>query len=79
MRSPHEPLQEGDNLVLCSDGLYKMVSNQEFLRIVDQFVPQESVYRLVERANENGGPDNITVTVVRVQEVGVEPRSSNRT
>src|SRR5205807_9678509 len=41
--------------------------------IVDQFVPQESVYHLVERANENGGPDNITAIVARVQEVGVEP------
>jgi hypothetical protein len=36
-------------------------------------VPQESVYHLVERANENGGPDNITAIVVRVQELGTEP------
>src|SRR5579885_1497800 len=45
----------------------------ELKRIVAQFVPQESVYHLVERANENGGPDNITAIVVRVMEVGVEP------
>jgi serine/threonine protein phosphatase PrpC len=69
----HEPLQEGDTLVLCSDGLSGLVSDEELQRIVDQFVPQESVYHLVERANENGGPDNITAIVVRVQEVGVEP------
>ena len=36
-------------------------------------MPQESVYHLVERANENGGPDNITAIVMRVQEVGEEP------
>src|SRR5579859_2935847 len=69
----HEELKEGDSLVLCSDGLSGLVSDEELHRIVDQFVPQESVYHLVERANENGGPDNITAIVVRVQEVGVEP------
>ena len=69
----HEQLQEGDTLVLCSDGLSGLVSDEELQRIVNQFVPQESVYHLVERANENGGPDNITAIVVSVQEVGVEP------
>jgi serine/threonine protein phosphatase PrpC len=69
----HEELQEGDCLVLCTDGLSGLVSDEELQRIVDQFVPQESVYHLVEKANENGGPDNITAIVVRVQEVGEEP------
>ena len=68
----HEELREGDCLVLCTDGLSGLVSDEELQRIVDQFVPQESVYHLVERANENGGPDNITAIVVRVQEVGEE-------
>ena len=69
----HEQLQEGDTLILCSDGLSGLVSDDELQRIVDQFMPQESVYHMVERANENGGPDNITAIVMRVQEVGVEP------
>src|SRR5438552_6809027 len=68
----HEELHDGDALVLCTDGLSGLVSDEELQRIVDQFVPQESVYHLVERANENGGPDNITAIVVRVQEVGEE-------
>ncbi|MGH2493188.1 MAG: Stp1/IreP family PP2C-type Ser/Thr phosphatase [Ktedonobacteraceae bacterium] len=68
-----EPLQENDCLVLCTDGLSGLISDEEVMRIVDQSVPQESVYHLVERANENGGPDNITAIVVRVQEVGMEP------
>ena len=68
----HEVLHEGDSLVLCTDGLSGLVSDEELQGIVDQFVPQESVYHLVERANENGGPDNITAIVVRVQEVGEE-------
>ncbi len=68
-----EVLEEGDTLVLCSDGLSGLVNDEDLLHTVDQFVPQESVYHLVERANENGGPDNITAIVARVQDVGVEP------
>lgn len=71
-----EPLVEGDCLVLCTDGLSGLISDDELRAIVAQSVPQESVYHLVERANENGGPDNITAIVVRVQEVGVEPVSA---
>ena len=68
-----EPLEEGDTLLLCSDGLSGMVNDEELLHTVNQFVPQESVYHLIERANENGGTDNITAIVVQVQELGVEP------
>jgi serine/threonine protein phosphatase PrpC/flagellar basal body-associated protein FliL len=73
-----EPIVEGDSLVLCTDGLSGLISEDDLQRIVYQFVPQESVYHLVERANENGGPDNITAIVMRVQEVGREPPSSYR-
>ncbi len=68
-----EQLEEGDTLVLCTDGLSGLVGDEELRAIVDQYVPQESVYHLVERANENGGPDNITAIVIRIQEVGWEP------
>jgi serine/threonine protein phosphatase PrpC/uncharacterized protein (UPF0333 family) len=68
-----EPLEEGDTLVLCSDGLSGLISDDEIRSIVGQSAPQESVYHLVEKANENGGPDNITAIVVTVLEVGVEP------
>ncbi|MBA2393917.1 MAG: Stp1/IreP family PP2C-type Ser/Thr phosphatase [Ktedonobacteraceae bacterium] len=71
-----EQLEEGDSLILCTDGLSGLVGDEELRVIVDQFVPQESVYHLVERANENGGPDNITAIVIRVQEVGWEPPSA---
>lgn len=68
-----EALEEGDSLILCSDGLSGLVNDEELRRTVEQFMPQESVYHLIERANENGGPDNITAIVARVQELGVEP------
>src|SRR5947199_1373266 len=36
-----EPLQEGDSMVLCTDGLSGQVSDEEIRRIVDQSRPQE--------------------------------------
>jgi serine/threonine protein phosphatase PrpC len=68
-----ELLEEGDTLILCTDGLSGLVGDDDLRVIVDQYVPQESVYHLVERANANGGPDNITAIVIRIQEVGWEP------
>ncbi len=73
-----EPLEENDALVLCTDGLSGLVSDDNILRAVEQAGPQESVYNLIEQANENGGPDNITAIVVRVQEVGWEPPTMRR-
>ena len=61
-----EPVQQSDILVLCTDGLSKTISDEEMGKIVQQFEPQESVQRLVDLANEQGGPDNITAVVARV-------------
>lgn len=61
-----EPVQQGDILVLCTDGLSKTISDAEIGKVVQQFEPQESVQRLIELANEQGGPDNITAVVARV-------------
>ncbi len=61
-----EPVEVGDILVMCSDGLYSMISDIEILQIVQSYSTQESVYRLIERANAYGGTDNITALVARV-------------
>ncbi len=61
-----EPVEEGDALVMCSDGLSGMISDSEILTIVERYSPQECVFRLIERANARGGNDNITALVVRV-------------
>jgi serine/threonine protein phosphatase PrpC len=68
-----EQLFEGDTLLLCSDGLSGQVSDEDLRIIVGKYLPQECVYRLVELANENGGPDNITAIVIRVLEPGWDP------
>ncbi len=61
-----EQVQEGDTLVLCSDGLSGMISDSEIAQIVERYSPQECVHRLIEQANAHGGTDNITVLVARV-------------
>lgn len=60
------PLQEGDTLVLCTDGLHTQVSEREIRATVERYEPEESARRLIERAKEQGGPDNITAIVIHV-------------
>ena len=56
--------QKGDIIIICSDGLSNMVSQEEIYEIVkDNFetAPKE----LIERANQNGGLDNITIITIK--------------
>jgi len=60
------PLQDTDSILLCSDGLSNVLSSQEIFQIVHEHEdPTEAAEALVRAANENGGPDNISVIVVR--------------
>lgn len=61
-------LKSGSRILLCSDGLSNMVEDEEIFDIVKQ--REESLEtvgkRLIERANENGGKDNISVVIAEV-------------
>lgn len=59
-------LQAGDILVLCSDGLHGQVEDHEILQIAVANPAQRAVEKLIALAKERGGPDNITVQIVRV-------------
>ncbi|WP_437903495.1 Stp1/IreP family PP2C-type Ser/Thr phosphatase [Sorangium sp. So ce327] len=61
--------QPGDVYLLCSDGLSGMLSDDQILHIVSstEEVP-EMCRRLIAKANENGGEDNITALVIRIDE-----------
>ena len=66
--SPKIPLEIGDKVLLCSDGLYRAVSDvREIGRIVTDYTPQEATDILIDLANENGGPDNISVVIAEVR------------
>ena len=55
-------LKKGDMILMCTDGLSNMIEDEEMFRIVKSSRDiVEAVERLVERANVNGGNDNIGV------------------
>ncbi len=61
-----ETPREGDTYLLCSDGLSGPVSDEELLEITLAAPDIKTAgARLIERANQNGGPDNITVVLAR--------------
>jgi protein phosphatase len=58
-----------DALLLCSDGLTRMVTEPEIAGALQaEMVPSAAAERLIALANENGGIDNITVIVVRFED-----------
>lgn len=58
----------GDDLyLLCSDGLSKMVTNDEIGQALrDESDIEAAVYGLMELANDRGGKDNITIVLIKV-------------
>jgi serine/threonine protein phosphatase PrpC len=66
--SPQQPvsLQSADVLVLCTDGLWGLLSEQEIQATVSAKNSEEVCHALVETARKRGGPDNITVQVLRL-------------
>lgn len=54
----------GDILLICTDGLSNCVSTGDMVKICHENRGEKLTETLVERAKENGGPDNITVTVI---------------
>ncbi len=59
-------IREDDIFVLCTDGLTNMISEEEIQRIVlETDEPADACDKLVERANAEGGEDNITVIVFK--------------
>jgi serine/threonine protein phosphatase PrpC len=59
-------LAPGDVLILCSDGLTRLVKNHELVSIARAYAPAEAARQLVALANERGGDDNITVSITRI-------------
>ncbi|WP_322488286.1 protein phosphatase 2C domain-containing protein [Chloroflexus sp.] len=60
-----QPLAPGDILLLCSDGLYNHVSDDELARLAVSQPPDRAAAALIELANQRGGHDNISVAIAR--------------
>ncbi len=61
-----EPLRAKDVLLICSDGLWGQVHDAEILGTVADKSVEEAGRKLIELARERGGPDNITVQILRL-------------
>jgi len=62
-----EPLRANDVLVLCSDGLWGQVHDSEIRDAVANQSVEQAGRKLIELARERGGPDNITVQILRLR------------
>ena len=75
------PLESGDRILVCSDGLTEMVNDTQIAERLGEGTPEEVAWGLVELANEAGGVDNISVVVVEALQdgrAGASEGSSNR-
>jgi serine/threonine protein phosphatase PrpC len=66
-------LEDGDAVVLCSDGLSDLVKEDDIGRALRHRSPERTVAELIQLARDRGGHDNITVVVLRVPEQRARP------
>ncbi len=64
----YEPVEANvdEVFLVCSDGLWNMIEDSEIQHIAMNNSPEDAVSRLIERANELGGKDNIAVSIMRI-------------
>ncbi|MEN8256457.1 MAG: PP2C family serine/threonine-protein phosphatase [Thermodesulfobacteriota bacterium] len=61
-------LQSGDQILLCSDGLWNMVDDKDISLIVQTAqTPEIACDKLISKANEAGGRDNITAAILKIE------------
>ncbi|MBI2874618.1 MAG: Stp1/IreP family PP2C-type Ser/Thr phosphatase [Firmicutes bacterium] len=71
-------VREKDWIILCSDGLTAVVSDEEiFSTVKGSAEPQEACHSLVDLANQRGGPDNITVVAAVIEEADMGDRDES--
>jgi protein phosphatase len=69
-------LRRADSLLLCSDGLYETVQDQEIADLVEELSPDRACRQLVDLAKERGGPDNITTILAHFDGEGLKTDQS---
>ena len=68
-------VQNGDKLLLCTDGLTNVVDESEIENIINSFENVGAVSALIEKSLELGGPDNITVIVTEITNQKIENKT----
>ena len=70
VRTFAEPLRSGDAFLICCDGLYNLLSDEEIEAVLKQFDPQVAADQFIEMALERGAPDNVSVIVCSAHDIG---------
>jgi protein phosphatase len=73
------PLEPGDLLLLCSDGLVRHVRDEEINEVITEKGPAEASETLIDLANDRGGEDNISVGILRYEPAKAKERASTAT
>ncbi|MBR5437399.1 MAG: Stp1/IreP family PP2C-type Ser/Thr phosphatase [Clostridia bacterium] len=60
----YTPINKGDALVLCTDGLSGLVSDERILEIYQNNEFESLAQKYIDEANDNGGNDNVTVVIM---------------
>jgi serine/threonine protein phosphatase PrpC len=70
-------LRAGDTLLLCTDGLSNQVSEDALALTLTEQLPDQAGTKLIELANQAGGPDNITAVVIQVEALSAEVEATS--
>jgi protein phosphatase len=74
------PVRAGDVLLLCSDGLTSMISEERMTAILSTAQTLDGAANgLIDEANDAGGRDNITIVLFRLEEVGADGTANEAT
>jgi protein phosphatase len=73
-----QPVMVGDQFVLCSDGLWSEVEDEEIASILGEHSPKEACRALIDRVLSRECLDNVTVQVIRVLSLGEAPPAQAR-
>jgi protein phosphatase len=68
-------VKNGDKVLLCSDGLTNVVNDLEIQNIINSFDSVGAVSALIEKALEQGGPDNITLIITEITDKKIEEKN----
>ena len=71
--------KQGDRWLICSDGMYGMVSRSELLQLMMTENLEEAADRMLQAALEGGGKDNISLVLLQDETVFAEEETENKT